>query len=448
MKLRTYLKKDLELICRLFKKHIVILSLILISYLATYGLNLFLANLLKPRLYGDISIVFQILLFSLPFALLGTELSMMHYLPKYLEEKDYGLASGFLRWNLKTFFITALCIFGLGLIALVITSIVGNYMGASSEDFHIVLFSFWLIPLFALIILQSTLLQTLKRYFLAASFRGFAVSFMIFLTIMLFLSTFENTWVGGYRRPFSILMCVGIAYLIIIGFQFYLIYQKLPREIYHAKPHYQKKRWLYHSTEMLGSFVGYTALAAIQIVLLEIMSHDEVIVGHFASIIVIGSSIMVFALAVDLFMNPHISSLVEKNKTHLQSMLDIVNIFKLIPAALIGLIVVIFGETLLEHFGKSFVGAYPALIILLFGYLVGLALSSTMPLLVYSGHHMLNFKISIIQIVAIVALSLIFIPLFGIEGAALALSLTILIAGTLRLYFVRKFLGINCLFVI
>ncbi|MEX0962217.1 MAG: polysaccharide biosynthesis C-terminal domain-containing protein [Simkaniaceae bacterium] len=446
MKLKTYLKKDLYLIAGLLRSNGVILALIILSYFATYALNIYLANLLKPVLYGDVSIVFQLLMFSLPFALIGTELSMMHYLPKYFEEKDYEHASGFLRWNLRLLVWATIFILLLGAIIAVFALILERFGYHNIETYHIILFSFWLIPLFAFIVWLATILQTLRRYYWAASFRGFAVSFMIILTIVIFLSLFENSWIGAYKRVWSILLCIGIAYFVIILIEILTIYYKLPHEIYHVEPKFLKKNWFKHSFEMLGSFVGYTALAAIEIMLIEVVGENESMVGHFASIIVIGSSVMVFALAVDIFVNPHISSLVHKNKVHLQSILDIVNLFKLIPGLIISLFILFFGQWLLEHFGKGFEGAYPALLILLVGYLAGLALGSAMPVLIYSGHHILNFKISLWQLAVITLLSLILIPLFGIEGAALSLSLTILFSGVLRSIFVRKYLDINIFF--
>ncbi|GAB5410981.1 MAG: hypothetical protein ChlgKO_00950 [Chlamydiales bacterium] len=448
MKLKTYLKKDLHLITQIFRDHLVILLLIMLSYFATYGLNLYLANLLKPQLYGNISIVFQLLLFTMPFALLGTELSMMHFLPKYFHDHEYPLASGFIRWNFRLFAIISLVVLAVGGILLSVSLMLEGIGLAKLTEYNVILYSFWLIPLFALIVLLATLLQTMGRFYLATSFRGFALSFMILLTVYLFLHVFETSWVGGYRKTISLILCLAISYLVIIGLEIYFLRKTLPKKIYKVKPHYQTKHWTQYSVEMLGSFLGYTALSALEILLLQLFGANKVDVGHFASVLVISSSMMVLALAVDMFVNPLISSLVHKNRLHLQSVLDIVNLFKLIPATLLLLVIVFFGQSLLSHFGKSFEGAYPALLVLAVGYFYGLTLNSAVPLLLYSGHHRLNFKLSLVQFAFIVITSAILIPMYALEGAAISLSLTIIFAGTMRLFFVRKYLDIKLLFLV
>ncbi|MDX8431491.1 MAG: hypothetical protein SNF33_06820 [Candidatus Algichlamydia australiensis] len=448
MKLKTYLKKDLHLITQIFRDHMVILLLILLSYIATYALNLYLANLLKPELYGNISIVFQLLLFTMPFALLGTELSMMHFLPKYFHDHEYPLASGFIRWNFRLFGWISLVVLALGGMCLSIALILEGIGVTKLTEYNVILYSFWLIPLFALIVLLATLLQTMGKFYLATSFRGFALSFMILLVVFLFLHVFETSWVGGYRKTVSLIICLAIAYLSIIGLEIYFLRKTLPKKIYKVKPHYQKSHWVRYSIEMLGSFLGYTALAALEILLLQFFGANQEDVGHFASILVISSSMMVLALAVDMFVNPLISSLVHKNRLHLQSVLDIVNLFKLVPATLLLLVMIFFGESLLSHFGKSFEGAYPALLVLAAGYFYGLTLNSAVPLLLYSGHHRLNFKLSLVQFAFIVIASGILIPMYALEGAAIALSATIVFASTMRLFFIRKYLDIKLLFIV
>ena len=448
MKFKNYLTKDVKLISSILKDHTVILVIIILSYIATYVLNLYLANILKPRLYGDIAIVFQLLLFSMPFALLGTEMSMMHYLPKYFEEKAYPLASGFLRWNLRLFIWTTIAVLGLGFVGAIIATIFDALGHHSFDEYHIVIFSFWLVPLYALIVLLATVLQSLHKTYLSAIFRGFAVTFLILLNIALFLRIFESTWIGDYRRPESIVLCMAIAYVLIIIAQIFIVYRKLPKEVFTAKPHYQNKRWTLHSVEMLGSAIGYTALGAIQIMMLEFFHVSEDAVGYFAAILVIASSLMVFGLAVDTLVNPLISAIIHKNKTHLQSIIDIVNIFKLAPAILLFIVIIIFGHSLLRHFGKSFVEVYPDLLVLTLGYFAGVCFNSAMPLLLYSDHHMINFKISLAQLAFILIVGSILIPLMGISGAAWSLSLTIILAGCIRTYYVHKFLDIKVLFVV
>ena len=446
MKFKNYLTKDVKLITTLMKNHTIILMIIILSYVATYLLNVYLANLLNPRLYGDISIVFQILIFSLPFALLGTEMTMMHYLPKYFQEKSYDLAAGYLRWNTRVFIWATIIIFSLSFVVVFLSTIF-EYLGFEKLLSHrTVIYSFWLIPLFSLTVLLATVLQTMRRFYAASAFRGCAVTLLIILNIFLFLSTFENTWIGAYRRPLSIVLCMALAYLVIIVVEIVMLLKRLPKEIYKAQPHYQNKRWFSHSLEMLGSFAGVTILAAFELILLEIFGSGEADVGHFAAILVIASSLMVFGLTVDMLVNPLISSYIHKNKVHLQSIIDVANIFKLGLAIVLSFTIIIFGPWLLSHFGKSFEGAYFQLLVLLLGYFIALCFRSATPLLLYSGHHMVNFKVSLTQFATLGILSAVLIPFFQLYGAVISFTIALGLFSIARTYFVRKFLDVRSFF--
>ncbi len=88
------------------------------------------------------------------------------------------------------------------------------------------------------------------------------------------------------------------------------------------------------------------------------------------------------------------------------------------------------GEPLLGLFGKSFVVAYPAMVILGIGFIIRSTVGQAFDLLAVLGHARAIVWLSGGCLVANVALSLILIPLYGIVGAAAATAIVMALRAT------------------
>lgn len=451
MNIIAYFRKDVKTFLSLLREHNVILLIVIFSYFASYGLNLFLSRILDPMDYGDISVVIQLITFFTPLALMGAELSMVKFLPGYLERNEYGKAAGFLRWAFEMFLVMAAIILLIGSLVVFILFTVTMGEFPHFARFHIMVYSFWLIPIYALINLLATILQALKRYYQSSTFsgmKGYGLTILMIISLAFLAGFFNITWFGRDKLRFSIILCLGIACLLVVAYLMVVVKKSLDPKIFEVRPHFERKQWFYSSVKMLGSTMIFAGLSAIDIVMIEIFAKDNADVGHFASILVIASSIGVFGGAVDMIVSPMISPCVESgSKKHLQSVIHLTNLFKSLPAIFFTLIIFIFGELFLSHFGKSFVGAYPSLTLLSIGFLVGLFFSSSGALLVYTKHAMLNFYISLGQFLYIFVLDAIFIPLFGLYGAVVILTSSIILSSFVRAFYVRHYLKIKSFFV-
>ena len=451
MNILNYFRKDLKTFFSLLKDHNVILFIVIFSYFVSYGLNLFLARILDPIDYGDISVVIQLIIFFTPLALMGAELSMLKFLPGYLERHEYAKVAGFIRWAFEMFLVMAAIILLVGsiIVFILFTITMGEF--PHFERFHIMVYSFWLIPVYALINLLATILQALKRYYLSSTFtgmKGYGLTLLMILSLGVLVTFFNISWYGRDKLRFSIILCLGAACLVVVGYLLGAVKNSLPPKVFQVRPHFERRSWFYSSLKMLGSTMIFAGLSAIDIVMIEIFAKDNADVGHFASILVIASSIAVFGGAVDMIISPMIHPCVEGgSKKHLQSVIHITNLFKSLPAILFTVIIFLFGEMFLRHFGKSFVGAYPSLTLLAIGFLVGLFFSSSGALLVYTKHAMLNFYISLAQFIYIFVLDVIFIPLFGLYGAVVILTSSIILSSFVRAFYVRRFLKIKSFFI-
>lgn len=127
---------------------------------------------------------------------------------------------------------------------------------------------------------------------------------------------------------------------------------------------------------------------------------------------------------------------------HLQALVSGVSLWIFWPSLVAVLVLVFFGDRVLDLFGPGFAAAHGALAVLAFGQLLTAATGPVGLLLNLTGHHIVSFWVYLSFAVANVGLNAILIPLFGIMGAAVATTVTV---GFLRLSLVvvaRRRLGI------
>jgi O-antigen/teichoic acid export membrane protein len=105
------------------------------------------------------------------------------------------------------------------------------------------------------------------------------------------------------------------------------------------------------------------------------------------------------------------------------------------------------GPFLLSLFGADFAVGYPTMLVILAGHVLR---SATLPveyLLNMTGHHRDTMRVYAFAALASIVLNLLFIPAFGIIGAAIG-TYTAMLGGNVWLYrLVQKRLGVNaCVF--
>jgi O-antigen/teichoic acid export membrane protein len=101
-----------------------------------------------------------------------------------------------------------------------------------------------------------------------------------------------------------------------------------------------------------------------------------------------------------------------------------------------------FSPALMGVFGVEFRSGGPVLALLALGHLINVGTGSVGNLLVMSGHQRLELRSSLIVTVITLALHLLLIPRWGILGAATALATSLVCANLLRLFLVRRYLGL------
>ncbi|CAN7652213.1 oligosaccharide flippase family protein [Rhizobium sp. LjRoot254] len=113
------------------------------------------------------------------------------------------------------------------------------------------------------------------------------------------------------------------------------------------------------------------------------------------------------------------------------------------PSLLVGLTALALGNFLLGMFGEGFTAGYNVMVILFFGIMCKAAVGPGEVLLTMAGQQSLCVKLYVVALAANIGLNLLLIPLYGIQGAATAAALAMLVEAVLLHVAVRSRLKIT-----
>jgi len=222
-----------------------------------------------------------------------------------------------------------------------------------------------------------------------------------------------------------------------------VLYHSLPNEVKVAQPHPTNPAWI-------RSAVPLMLLAALQILnaKLDILMLGSMVGTKETGIYSVanrGASLITYVLvAVNAALGPAIASLnVSQDRQRLQHMITkssrIVLLISL-PAC-VGLVV--FGGFFLRIFGQDFASGRVSLSILCLGQLFSAAMGSVTLLLIMTGHERDAVMTLGVSTILNAALNLLLIPRWGIEGAAIASTASVVMRNAIAAVFTYHRLQIH-----
>jgi len=254
--------------------------------------------------------------------------------------------------------------------------------------------------------------------------------------------------VGGLHFAFDLNASLAVGVRVLVATITFLVgaglFKKyLRNSIKEALPNYHTRKWLRSALPLLFVSMAGTINQHISIIMVASMLGSEA-AGIFA-VAIRGAMLVSFVLmAVNIPLAPTIARLYARGeKERLQRVVTkgaSVALFGSLPIAL-GLI--IFGRWVLLIFGREFMGGSAVLVILCLGQLVNAGMGSVGLLLNMTGYERDTAMGVGIAAAVNVVLNTILIPLWGIEGAAIATVAGLIIWNIILLMRVRKKLGLN-----
>ena len=423
---------------QLFRGGVGSLSVKLASVLLGFVLAVILARTLGPEQYGVYGFVLTLVtLIAIP-AQVGLPHLVVRETAKAGASQDWALMRGIWRWATRYVAVTSLV-----LLLVVGAGLYFAGQNLSEARYQALIIALPLIPLIALGNIRGAALRGLRRVVL-----GQLPEKVIRTAVLILLALAFLTWGVGAGYEFTANTALGL-YVAAAAVAFlmgaWLLWRARPEGVVHEPTRRTEGREWQRAVLPLALISGVQVLNShVDVLFLGLLRSDEE-VGLYRVVIQLGNLVIFGLTAINMVLHPHISRLHQQgNRETLQRMVTnsarVILLLALPPVVLF----VFFGEwVLILAFGQDYTSAHVALAILALGQLVNAGMGSVGALLNMTGHERDTMRGMLMALALNVALNLLLIPLFGIEGAALATAMTFATWNVFLWRLVWKRLGIK-----
>ncbi len=398
----------------------------------TFASQVIMARWLGATEFGIYVIAFSWCILLAMVATAGMPLAAMGFIGVALAKRDLPYLRGFVRRGLQV------TLAGGALTAIIGAALVLGVAGLVPNTYRLSLLG----------ALATVPLLALLNYYAGAAhaFPWLAQSFLptnvlrpwFFLLALWFLAPPGATASAAQAMELQLLVVALTTLLAALAFQ-----SRLAREAPTAPRSYETRRWLRTALPLLGASIFTTYLPEITVVLVGffLTSADA---GVFQVSYRIALLIGFGLYAVDSFTAPEAARLIAT--TDHESLKRTVNQatrlrFWCAFAAVI--VLAIAGRPVLRLFGREFVGGYGALVMLALAQLAQAAVGPVSRLMMLSGHQDRSLIAAAGSLLLLLPLVALLTPRFGVEGAAAAAFIDIVVWSAWMRYLVIKSLGMR-----
>jgi O-antigen/teichoic acid export membrane protein len=366
-------------------------------------------------------------------AKMGQDQAVARYVATYSEQKEWGLLRGVLQFSFYSVSVVSLLCACLA--ALAIWMLTGN----GDEELRLTLWAaVFLIPVQALMVPCGGAQQGLHRIVKAQlpNLLIVPVSFLVFLAGAHLLE-----WVNLGPHVVVILQlsacCIGLV------FSLHFLRQAIPDDVRKSDSVFKTKAWIQSAIPLIFMGSMYVLNSNADILMLGSMLGAEAAGIYKAS--TRGAELVVFSL---MIINPALSPIVSRlhtagNRVRLQRGITRTARIGLLLALPIAAFLMSFGEWFLSLFGPEFVQGHMALSILSAGQVINVAAGSVAVILVMTGNERIAALGVAVSTLVNISLNALLIPLWGIEGAALATAISIVLWNVVLVRSVWTLLGVD-----
>ncbi len=333
----------------------------------------------------------------------------------YRSQGKWGLLKGLLHFSNRIVLVLSV------ILALIAAGVAGWMFASPAQAMmrHTIWIALLLLPLFALYNLRAAVMRGLEHV-IRARFPGMIVRPGLLLLGIVMIYFFWPQQLSAQRAMAVNVGAGGVA----LASGIFFLRKLLPKEAKVTAPEYTPRPWLKAAFPMLMYGGAQIVLGQTDIVMLGAMrgAHE---VGLYAAANRLAYLLMYSTVAMELIVAPIMSRLYAKDeKVRLQIIINKAVRWSFVIALPLGVVFIIAGDDILSIFGHDFILANGALLILVVGRLISVALGSGGLLLGMTGYEralaLIIMGISLLNIL----LNALLIPEFGIQGAALATGIS------------------------
>lgn len=232
---------------------------------------------------------------------------------------------------------------------------------------------------------------------------------------------------------------------IALAVSYLLLARVRPAPLATARPVFEGRRWLRTALPFLAISSIFVVSANTDSIMLGFLRSAEE-VGIYAVANQGAQLILMALMAAQVVVMPEVSRhFAAGNMVALQQVVRRSAVLATLVAVAISIVLISLGPLFLRLFGPGFAVGYGALILLSIAQLVNAVTGLAGPVLSMTGHERTTAAGFVVGAVTNVVLNAIFIPVAGVEGAAMATGISVVVQNVLMAYWVRRRLGVNSL---
>jgi O-antigen/teichoic acid export membrane protein len=354
-------------------------------------------------------------------ATVGMDNMLVRNVTAYKTRSEWGLMKGLLRRANQIALATSLA---LSLLAASLSWALGGLLEAEA------LSTFWialvLLPLVTLTALRQATMRGLYRVVLGQLPDSLLRPLLLVVLVGGAYLLFEENLSASGAMAMSV-VAAGIAFLV----GTLMLYRSLPRAAKEAPPVYRTRDWVWGALPLL--FVGGMQVINTRIGVLMLGSLEGAEAAGVYAVAVWGADLIAIILvAGNMVLGPTFANLYAAGEVGRLQRLTTRSARVIVLCSLpITLVLVVFGHWFMLLFGQEFVEGRTGLAILSIGQLVNTAFGSVGVLLIMTGHGRDAAAGIGISVLLNLSLSAVLIPIYGLEGAAVAAATSLVVWNTL-----------------
>ena len=395
-----------------------------------YLTQVLLARWMGASEYGVFAYAFTWANLLSVFATLGFTTGVLRFVPEYFAKKDWAHLGGLIRRVRQLVFLAGLVLAAAG-------SLLVLFLWPHQTDVSTLLLGMGLVPLLALMGVQSEIVRGMQRIALA-----YAPPMLLQPVLALGAAFFVLETLGvltGVTAVGALILAVSV----VVGLQNWSLIRAVPQEAVLAPPRYETSEWLRISLPLLLVAGSFIVLNQADILMVGVyIGHKEA--GIYSAATKTAALVSFVLVAVNAIAAPMIAEFHAKgDRERLQKMVSAAARWMFWPSLGMALGLILFGERVLELFGSEFTEGYWPLVLLVVGQLANASMGPVGYLMSLTGYQDLSARVYGLSALVNVVLNAFLIPIWGLLGAAVATATTMVLWNVWFYILVRRLLGIR-----
>jgi O-antigen/teichoic acid export membrane protein len=393
-----------------------------------YCSQLAIARLVGAEAYGIYAYVLAWISVLAYFSALGFDVALLRFLPAYQTERAWALLRGVIQYAERR-----VTLVGAAVIVIGVSVIMLRAEGLSPALKNTFLIGFMLVPVWALLWIRCSVARAFDGVVSAVA-PDRVVRDGILLALVL-IGTLGLRW---HVDASFVMMATLVSSAVALGTVATAVRLMQPSVLAEVVPAYAASTWRLAALPLVVIGVTEVLMNRTGVLLLGWIG-DTTSAGVYSLAFSIAFVVTLPRTAVNTLFAPMVSSLfTRKKQVMLQVLITKSSSWTLCAAVLIGASLFVFAEPLLAWLGKEYVAGVPALRILLVGQMIAAGAGSQMHVMTMTGNERGAAALLIAGALCNIIIGAALIDLFGLVGAAIASTISLIVWNVAMALFIRR----------